>query len=98
MLGDSAADNYLTKLSESNPHLKIDRLDTEGTTGVMARVKPGDFDATVQDSPVVTWYMNRKGMFSELRVDDRAIAPVPNGKFVASGGLRKCPRILRTRC
>jgi polar amino acid transport system substrate-binding protein len=82
VLSDSAADNYVTKLSESNPKLKIDRLDTEGVTGVMARVKPGDFDATVQDSPVITWYMNRKGMFSDLRVDDQAIAPVPHSYYV----------------
>jgi polar amino acid transport system substrate-binding protein len=82
VLSDSAADNYLTKLSEDNPRLRVDRLDTEGTTGVMGRVKPGDFDATVQDSPVVTWYMNRKGMFSDLRVDDRAIAPVPHSYYV----------------
>jgi polar amino acid transport system substrate-binding protein len=79
VLKDSAAERYL---KENFPKLDIVALGDEGTTGVMRLVAQGALDATVQDDPVVSWYIQRKKAFPDLAVVGPAIAPTRESYYV----------------
>jgi len=79
VLKDSAAHRYLER---TYPDLRIDALDAEGTTEVMSRVERGLFDATVQDAPVVSWYMGSQAAVS------RPVRPLRAGRSGAAQLLR----------
>src|SRR5207244_4257209 len=65
VLRNSTAERYVQE--RYGDDVKIVALDDEGTTGVMKSVENRGLDATVQDGPVVSWYLQREGMFRRLR-------------------------------
>ncbi len=79
VLRDSAADRYLR---ETYRDLDIVALSDEGSTGVMRMVSQGQLDATVQDDPVVSWYMERKKEFPTLSVAGDPVAPGAHNYYV----------------
>jgi polar amino acid transport system substrate-binding protein len=79
VLTDSAAHNYVR---QRYPGVKAVALTEEGSTGVMRMVVSGQLDATVQDDPVVAWYMNRKKEFPKLTVVGEPVAPSDNPYYV----------------
>jgi polar amino acid transport system substrate-binding protein len=92
VLKDSAAETYVRK---QHPDVKVVGLGEEGSTGVMRMVAVGQLDATVQDDPVVSWYMNRKKAFPTLTVVGDAVAPSENPYYVIF--VRKEESALRDR-
>lgn len=81
VLADSAADRYVSD-QERFPGLDVVRLSDEGSTGAMRMVVLGSFDATVQDDPVVTWYMERKKAFPGLEAVGAARPGGENSYYV----------------
>jgi polar amino acid transport system substrate-binding protein len=81
VLKDSAAERYVSD-RERFPGLDVRGFSEEGTTGVMKLVEQGALDATVQDDPVVSWYLNKKNEFPQLRVVGDPIAPSKQSYYV----------------
>jgi polar amino acid transport system substrate-binding protein len=79
VLKDSAGDRYLRA---KFPHLAIEALGEEGTTGVMNLVRDGALQATVQDLPAVVWYLDRRNDFPTLHAVGEAVAPVEKSYYV----------------
>jgi polar amino acid transport system substrate-binding protein len=77
VLARSASDRYLDR--EFRNDVAIVALDEEGTTGVMRSVESGHFDATVQDTPTVRYYVGPSREFPNLHAVGDAIEP---GYFV----------------
>ncbi len=80
VLRDSAADQYLGR--RFGKAIDLRGFQAEGTTGVMLQVAKGGLDATVQDAPVVTWYLERKDDFPDLKVVAEPISPVKQSYYV----------------
>jgi polar amino acid transport system substrate-binding protein len=74
VLSDSAAHNYL-KENFSEEDIDIFAPSEEGSTGVMGMVRDGRLDATVQDVPVVVYYVSQKHGYDDLRCAGKPIAP-----------------------
>jgi polar amino acid transport system substrate-binding protein len=81
VLKDSAAERYLEQ--RYGERIIIEALSTEGTTGVMLKVQKGALDATVQDAPVASCYLDRKPDFPELEAVGEPISPVTYSYYVA---------------
>jgi polar amino acid transport system substrate-binding protein len=80
VLKDSAAHRYVE--GQYGKDVEIVALGDDGTTGVMSKVVGRDFDATVQDAPVIAWYLKRKNEFPELQAVGEAVRPFPNSYYV----------------
>jgi polar amino acid transport system substrate-binding protein len=61
----------------------------------MTKVVHGEYDATMQDDPVVAWYMDRKHQYPELWAVPEAVTPVPHSFYVIY--TRKDDKALRER-
>src|SRR5262249_42220388 len=79
VLTDSAAHTYLEK---HFPDLRIEALSDDGIVGIMKKVADGQMAATVQDAPVVSWYMEQKNQFPNLRAVGQPVAPVTHSYYV----------------
>lgn len=77
-LAESAAHRYIAR-PEFAKTVTVLALSEEGSTGVMHKVATGELDATVQDTPMVNWYLKRdptfRQLFKDLRVVGKAIKP-----------------------
>ncbi|HZY85005.1 MAG TPA: ABC transporter permease subunit [Gemmataceae bacterium] len=80
VLGQTAAYRYLKEQYAGD--VEIIALDAEGTTTAMTKVVRGEYDATVQDDPVVAWYMVRKHEYPELWAVPEAVKPFPYSFYV----------------
>jgi polar amino acid transport system substrate-binding protein len=76
VLGASAADRYVTERFGGT----CDVVRYEGSTEALQLVETGQLDATVQDLPVLHYYVDRLHRFPGLAVVDRPAAP---GYYVA---------------
>ena len=92
VLKDSAAETYLAR---RHAGVWPVALSEEGSTGVMRMVAQGQLAATVQDDPVVSWYMIRKKAFPQLTVVGSPVAPSDNPYYVIF--VRKSDPDLRDR-
>jgi polar amino acid transport system substrate-binding protein len=74
VLSDSAAHRYVEKAFNRND-VEIVALSEEGSTGVMRMVREGKLDATVQDLPAVSYYVQQKHGYEDLRMAGEPIEP-----------------------
>jgi polar amino acid transport system substrate-binding protein len=94
VLTDSAADRYVSN-EDRFPGLRVVRLSEEGSTGAMRQVAQGALDATVQDDPVVSWYMVRKRELPQLEAVGAAVPGGAHSYYVLF--VRKEDEALRDR-
>jgi polar amino acid transport system substrate-binding protein len=79
VLKDSAAERYVR---DNFPGVDVVALSEEGTTGVMRLVVNGTLAATVQDDPIVSWYMSRKAEFPALEAVGAAVPGARHSYYV----------------
>lgn len=79
VLQDSAAERYL---KDSGRFTGLAVRSYREVTTVLRLVEEGALDATVQDEPVVSWYLQRRGAFPNLRAVGDPIAPTKTNYYV----------------
>lgn len=65
VLTQSAAHDYVLR-DEFKDTVEILALSNESSTPALTQVKEGNFDATVQDVPMVSWFLKKQKQFPQL--------------------------------